>query len=170
MAKDSEPYVLFEVAGTTYAVESSNVQHIEMVEKITIVPNTHKTVDGVVFSRGQVMPALNLRARFGFERAALDARTRIIFVKHQQRVVGLVADSAREFRDIPASSIRPVEETLTGVAGNYLKGVTMLNERLAVILDLEAVLNLEFEENIAEEIAQLAKQQRGTTKPPVTPN
>ena len=45
------------------------------------MPNAAPFVDGVVFSRGQVVPAVNLRARFGFERAPYDVRTRLIVVK-----------------------------------------------------------------------------------------
>lgn len=158
MSNQSEPYVIFEVAGTNYAISSANVQHVEMVENITTVPNAHRAVDGVVFSRGQVIPVLNLRARFGFERVAIDTRTRIVFVRMQQRVVGLIVDSAREFRTLAASSIRPIEETLTGVSGSYLSGVTTINERLAVILNLGAVLNLEIDATIAGVLENLPPQ------------
>ena len=72
---------MFTVAGTTYALRSHEVQHMEMVEKVTRVPNAASFVDGVVFSRGQVVPAVNLRARFGFERAPYDLRTRLIVVR-----------------------------------------------------------------------------------------
>ena len=65
----TDHYILFIVAGTTYALPSHEVAHVEMVEQITRVPNAPAFVDGVVFSRGQVVPAVNLRARFGFERA-----------------------------------------------------------------------------------------------------
>ncbi len=34
----SKPYILFEVADTTYAVKSDQVQQMEMIEKITSVP------------------------------------------------------------------------------------------------------------------------------------
>src|SRR5262249_3523041 len=56
-------YILFVVAGTTYALPTSDVRHMEMVEDITRVPNSPSFVDGVVFSRGQVVPVVNLRAR-----------------------------------------------------------------------------------------------------------
>ena len=55
-------YILFTVAGTSYALPSHDVAHVEMVEQITRVPNAPSFVDGVVFSRGQVVPAVNLRA------------------------------------------------------------------------------------------------------------
>src|SRR5687767_14704317 len=123
MQADSETYILFELAGTTYAAASASVQHIEMVEHVTLVPNAHKAVDGVVFSRGQVIPALNLRVRFGFERQEYGLQTRIIFIQVQQRTVGLIVDAAREFRTLAASAIRPIAEALVGMSSNYLKGL-----------------------------------------------
>ena len=71
-----QTYILFTVAGTSYAVPSRHVLHIEMVEHVTPVPNAPRFVEGVVFSRGQVVPVVNLRTRFGFDRAELDLRTR----------------------------------------------------------------------------------------------
>ena len=50
--------------------ESDHVLHMEMVEHVTPVPNAPRCVEGVVFSRGEVVPVINLRARFGFEQAA----------------------------------------------------------------------------------------------------
>src|ERR1044072_1313795 len=77
----SETFVVFELAGTTYGVESRRVQQMEMIEHITPVPNAPPAVEGVVFSRGRVIPALNLRVRFGFERIPIDLRTRLIVVE-----------------------------------------------------------------------------------------
>ena len=81
VAPMTEPFILFTVAGTTYGLRSRDVAHIEMVDQITAVPNAAHFVDGVVFSRGQVVPALNLRARFGFERAPYDLSTRLLVVR-----------------------------------------------------------------------------------------
>jgi purine-binding chemotaxis protein CheW len=139
----AETYILFELAGSAYGVRSQDVLHIDMLEHITPVPNTAGSVEGVVFSRGQVIPALNLRARFGLPRETPTARTRLIFLRSHQRTVALIVDSAREFRTIPSSAIRPIEETLTGVHGNYVRGVATQNDRLVLLLDIAAVLNLD---------------------------
>lgn len=155
MTNAFETYVLFELGGTTYGVASSSVQHIEMLEHVTLVPNAHPAIDGVVFSRGQVIPALNLRARFGFPREERQVRTRILFVQVQQRTVGLVVDSARDFRKIATEAIRPIQEALTGVSGNYLKGLTTINDRLVLLLDLDAVLNLDKDENLSASLAEI---------------
>src|ERR1700684_1827049 len=115
MSAKIETYVLFELAGSLYGIPSQNVQHIDMFEHVTRVPNANPAIDGVVFSRGEVIPALNLRTRFGFPRAENTLRTRIVFAAIHGRTVGLIVDTAREFQNLPADKIHPIEETLTGI-------------------------------------------------------
>src|SRR6478736_2493925 len=95
MSNHHESYVLFELAGSIYAIPSANVQHIEMFEHVTLVPNANPAIDGVVFSRGHVIPALNLRTRFGFPRRDKTLRTRIVFTTVHDRTVGLIVDDAQ---------------------------------------------------------------------------
>jgi len=137
----TETYILFTLVGTTYAVRTRDVQHMEMVEEITPVPNAPPFVEGVVFSRGQVVPVLNLRARFGFERAAPDIRARLLIVQVSGRTIGLLVDSARDFASITAEAVRPPQEALTGLNGSYLEGVAVLNDRIVLVLDLAAVID-----------------------------
>jgi purine-binding chemotaxis protein CheW len=134
-------YILFTVAATTYALPSGEVRHMEMIEDITRVPNAPSFIDGVVFSRGQVVPVVNLRARFGFERMPFDLRTRLIVVQAGARLIGLVADAAREFVSIPPDAIQPPNEALTGMSGRYVDGIASVRDRLILVLNLDRILN-----------------------------
>ena len=96
----SDTYIVFDLAGSAYGIRSEEVQHVDLLEHVTPVPNAAPVVDGVVFSRGEVVPALNLRARFGLPRQPPTLATRLIFLKTHQRVVALVVDAAREFHRI----------------------------------------------------------------------
>lgn len=136
-----ENYIVFNVAGTTYALRSADVQHVEMVDHITRVPNAAPFVDGVVFSRGQVVPAINMRSRFGFERVSYDVRTRLIVVQATGRLVGLIVDEGREFLRLAASDIQPPHESLTGLSGQYVQGIASVKDRLILILQLDQLLN-----------------------------
>src|SRR5215831_9086648 len=111
-----DTYILFTVAGTAYAAPSQQVRHIEMVDDVTPVPNAPPHVEGVVFSRGEVVPVVNLRVRFGFERGARDIRARLLVVDIGGRHVGLLADEAREFITIPDTAIKPPNTSITGVS------------------------------------------------------
>lgn len=133
-------YILFTVASTMYGLSSHDVAHVELVENVTRVPNAPSYVDGVVFSRGAVVPAVNLRARFGFERAPYDARTRLIVAQQQDRSVGLIVDSAREFVKVPAGLIQPPAEGLTATSGRYLRGVAIVADRMILILEIAELL------------------------------
>jgi purine-binding chemotaxis protein CheW len=146
--KLSEPFILFELAKTTYAVRAELVQQMEMIETITPVPNAPKFVEGVVFSRGQVIPAIDLRVRLGLEKAKYDLRTRLIVIQTNNRTVGAIADSAREFVSIPVSSIQPPPEAI-GASGKYISGIIRLGERIILLLNVEELLNT------VEEVAEL---------------
>jgi len=137
----SDHFILFIVAGTTYALPSHEVAHVEMVEQITRVPNAPAFVDGVVFSRGQVVPAVNLRARFGFERAPADIKTRLLVVQSGGRSIGLLVDECREFMMIPASTVHPPGEALSGIGARYIAGIATIADRMVVVLKVEELLN-----------------------------
>ena len=146
MANESgggKPFIVFELAATTYAVETQVVQQMEMVDHITPVPNAPAFVDGVVFARGQVVPVVNLRARFGFQRIPNDLKTRLMVIAKDGRTVGLLVDAAREFVTLPPEAIQPPPEAVTGLSGKYLAGLATLSERVVLILDVTEVLNFQ---------------------------
>lgn len=139
---EKENYILFGLMGTTYGIRSNDVQQMDMIEHITPVPNAPPFVEGLVFLRGQVIPAVNLRVRFGFEKVAYDIKTRLIVVQKDNRKVGLIVDNAREFISIPKEVIAPPPEAMSGLSGRYLEGIATLGERLVLILNIDEVLNL----------------------------
>ena len=131
-----EPFILFDLAGATYGVRSAEIQQLEMIGAVTPVPNAPPYVDGVVSVRGQVIPVVNLRSRFGFARVPFDLRSRLLVVRRDGRTVGFAVDSAREFARIPPGAVQPPPEGISGLNGRYLQGMAHLGERLVLILDM----------------------------------
>ena len=142
IASGADSYVLCELAGATYALRSDDIEQLEMIGQLTAVPNAPAFVDGVTSVRGRVIPAVSLRARFGFERVPHTLRTRLVVVRFGPRVVGLIVDSAREFAAIPAAEIQPPPEGMTDATTAYLRGTTHLGERLILILDVPQLLRI----------------------------
>jgi chemotaxis signal transduction protein len=138
---EARTYILFSVAGTTYAAPSRQVRHIEMIDEVTSVPNTPPHIEGVVFSRGRVVPVVNLRVRFGFDRSERDIRTRLLVVDVDGRLVGLMADEAREFATIPESAVQPPTAALSAVSGNYIEGIATIGDRMILVLDVSSVID-----------------------------
>ncbi|MFY9558321.1 MAG: chemotaxis protein CheW, partial [Blastocatellia bacterium] len=89
-----------------------------------------------------VIPAVNLRSRFGFEKIPIELRTRLIVVNIGGRAVGLIVDTAREFLLIPSDVIQPPSEAISGLSGKYLEGIATVEGRMILILSLDEVINL----------------------------
>jgi purine-binding chemotaxis protein CheW len=141
-ASGADSYVLCGLAGATYALRSDDIEHLEMVGQLTPVPNAPSFVEGVTSVRGRVIPAVSLRARFGFQRQPHDLKSRLVVVKSDGRSVGLVVDSAREFAAIPAHAIQPPPEALADLSARYLRGMAHLGDRLVLILDVNELLRV----------------------------
>ena len=120
---------------------------MEMVEHVTRVPNAPPFVDGVVFSRGQVVPVVNLRARFGFERAPYDLRTRLVVVQAAGRSRRPGRRFGARVRQHPAAS-RSSRRTRRwpGMSGRYVEGVASLGD--AADPDARPVRILNFAESL----------------------
>ena len=139
--QQNEPYIVFHLQNTPYGIPSRLVEQMEMVEEFTPIPNAPSFVEGLVFVRGRVIPAINLRQRFGFEKIDYDLSTRLVVVRSQDRTVGLVVDSAREFLTIDGASLQPPPKAVSGLSSHYLKGIATVGDRLILILDLDEILN-----------------------------
>jgi chemotaxis signal transduction protein len=138
----ADSYVLCELAGATYAVRSDDIEHLEMVGHLTPVPNAPPFVDGVTSVRGRVIPVINLRAKFGFERQAADLRTRLIVVRASGRSLGILVDTAREFANIAETSVQPPPDGLADISTKYLRGTAHLGERLVLVLDVQELIRV----------------------------
>jgi purine-binding chemotaxis protein CheW len=143
-----EKFVLFELVNTTYGIRSDSVSRLEMVENVTPVPNATHSLEGVVLSRGKIIPAINLRARFGFPKIPYDLRTRLIVVESDNRSVGLIVDAAREFTSLPDAEIKPAPEAIANLNGDYLEGIATVNGRVIFVLRLSEILTVA--EGVAE--------------------
>ncbi len=140
LAQESHAYVLFTLADATYALPTTAIQQLDMVGSVTPVPNAASYLDGIVSVRGQVLPAVDLRARFGFARAQRTLRSRLLVVRVGERSVGFIVDSAREFAHITPEAVQPPPEVIAGVSSRYLRGVAQLGDRLVLVLDAAELL------------------------------
>lgn len=135
------PYLLFKLAGATYGIPSYLVRQVEILSEITLVPNVADFVEGVVLSRGHVIPALNPRVRFGLEKVPFDLDTRLAVIDTGERMAGIVVDAATAFVTIDDNAVHPPPENITGPHKHYLEGIFMLDGKMVFIPDIEELLD-----------------------------
>src|SRR5512146_3105106 len=97
----------FRIAGEDYAIDIMRVREIIHPLPITPVPRAPACVEGVVRLRGDVIPVLDVRKRFGLSAAAPTRKSRFLVVNVAGRRLALAVDEVREVLRIPRSEIRP---------------------------------------------------------------
>lgn len=128
----------FRLSRESYGLETRYVREVCPLKSLTPLPCTPPFVLGIVNVRGRILPVLDLKKFFDLPEQGLTDFHRVILVQGNGIELGLLADVIVGMRTIPAESLQPSLPTLTGIRGEYLKGVTA--ERL-VVLDLAHVLD-----------------------------
>jgi purine-binding chemotaxis protein CheW len=131
----------FHIGTEEYGVDISQIQEIIRMMEITKLPRTPDFVEGVINLRGQLIPIIDLRTRFGMERAEVTKNSRIIVTDIGTKRVGIIVDSASEVLTIPMESIEQAPEMIAGAGTDYIQGVGKIGDRLVVLLDLTMVVS-----------------------------
>lgn len=134
--------VVFKLDKEEYGVNILQVQEIKRMTEITRVPHTPDYIKGVINLRGSVLPVIDLKNRLVLPAGEYSDDTRIIIVKVEDISVGIVVDAVSEVMTINSETIEPAQSVVGGVSANYLNGVGKLDNRLIVLLNLEALIGL----------------------------
>ncbi len=142
-ANDLLQLVSFVVEDEEFGVNILKVQEIIRPMAITRVPNAPSFVEGVINLRGRIIPVVDLRKRFGFPPREHDKSTRIVVVELREKVIGFMTDAVKEVIRIERSVMEPPPDLAIGIDANYIQSVAKLDDRLLIMLDLDAVITQE---------------------------
>ena len=133
--------VSFRLSNEEYGVDIAQVQEIIRMVEVTHVPRAPHFMEGVINLRGQLIPIIDLRTRFGMPRIASTKSTRIVVTDIGNKRVGIVVDSVSEVLNIPIENVEDAPEMIAGVGTEYIQGVGKMNDRLIIMLDLTMVIS-----------------------------
>ena len=137
-------YLTFALAHEEYGLEILKVREIIGYIDVTAVPQTPHHVKGVINLRGQVIPVVDLRAKFGMETTDVTDETCIIVVEiaHADRKfsTGIVVDRVQEVLDIPGDSIEEAPQFDSSVNTSFILGMGKVGDAVKILLDIDKVL------------------------------
>ena len=135
-----EQLVAFQLSGQAYGVDIASVFEIIRISAITRVPRTPHFVEGVINLRGKIIPVIDLCKRFNLPQSEKTNASRIIIVEVEGNTIGMVVDGVSEVLSIPVDSIEPPPPMIHGIDAAYLRGISIIEGILTILLDLEKVL------------------------------
>ncbi len=132
--------ILFSLGRGYYAIPIENVFEIKKIQEITVVPKSPKYIEGVINLRGNVVPIINLRKRFGMEQIEFNKKNKIIIVEVGKRQFGLIVDAVAEVIVLNSDQVEATLPTSSGLKAEFIKGIGKLAEKLIIILDITRIL------------------------------
>jgi len=137
-------YLTFALGKEQYGLEILKVREIIGYMDITAVPQTPHHVKGVINLRGQVIPVIDLRAKFGMETAEITEQTCIIVCEIQSGnrsfSTGIVVDNVEEVLDIDGQDIEEAPQFGSNVDTNFILGMGKIGDTVKLLLDIDKVL------------------------------
>jgi purine-binding chemotaxis protein CheW len=131
--------LVFEVEGQKYGLSTADVRELVRAVTITPLPDAPAVIEGVVNVRGQVLPVLDMRARFHLPARPLDPSDHFIVASAGPRGVILHVDGATHLALLDEDAIQP-SPTL-GPSATYVAGVAKLEDGMVLIHDLTTFLS-----------------------------
>lgn len=137
-------YLTFSLGAEEYGLEILKVREIIGYIEVTAVPQTPHHVKGVINLRGQVIPVIDLRAKFGMETAEVTEQSCIIVVEIAQEgrkcSMGIVVDRVQEVLDIAGGSIEDAPRFGASVNTDFILGMGKVGDAVKILLDIDKVL------------------------------
>ncbi len=142
--KKDGKYLTFSLGAEEFGLEILKVREIIGYIEVTAVPQTPHHVRGVINLRGQVIPVVDLRAKFGMETAEVTEQSCIIVVEIAQGnrtcSMGIIVDRVQEVLDIVGDSIEDAPQFGASVNTDFILGMGKVGNSVKILLDIDKVL------------------------------
>ena len=144
LEQQAEKYLLFELGKEEYCIDIARITAIEELPQITSIPDMPNFVKGVINLRGKVIPAVDLRLRFGMEEREYDDRTCIVIVSVNESTIGFIVDNVSEVHEIGKEDIgAPPSFKNTSGKEQYIAGLAKEGDKVKIILNVEKIISNE---------------------------
>lgn len=132
--------IAFALDDEVYGLDIGDVaESLEMVP-IRPLPNVPDFILGMINLRGNMVPLLDLRVCFGLNRMPWEHDSRILIIKDQKQLVGIVADRVIGLLRLDVAEFQPPPPRVAKVDAEYFKEVSEVDGQLLIIPDIKRIL------------------------------
>jgi purine-binding chemotaxis protein CheW len=132
----------FSLDSLLFGVEVVNVQEVIRYQEMTKIPLASAMVRGLINLRGQIVTAIDMRARLGLPALSDEHQPMNVVLRTNDGVVSLLVDEIGDVLELDGREFERPPETLSGVFREVVLGVYKLEARLLLLLDVERIIAL----------------------------
>ncbi len=134
--------ITFRLDDEEYGIETKKIRHIEEMMPYTRVPGAPDYIKGVINLRGEIVPLMSIRKRFGMEEKETDENTRIIILSSDNVTAGIIVDEVIGTLQIAEDDIESLFAHDSDTAAEFVSGAGKVNNRVITILNAERFLKI----------------------------
>jgi len=150
-----EQLVVFTLDHQDYALPLNSVVRVIHAVEITNLPKAPNIISGIINVKGQIIPVVDIRKRFGLTPRELNPDDQLIIADTRKRQVALLVDQVNGIQNI--SSRQQIDTKEIMPFAEYIMGVVKIENELILIYDLEQFLNLNEELELERALSKRSK-------------
>ena len=131
----------FSLDNVSYGVNVHQVREVKNFEGVTPVPYAPPYVKGVTNLRGEVIPVIDLRRRFGMADKKNTEDAGIMVIVQDKHPIGVMVDSVMEVLTLRKKDIESSPDSLNTDKSDAVLGVAKHDKDLIILLDLMKVVS-----------------------------
>jgi purine-binding chemotaxis protein CheW len=132
---ENKQYCTFYLGKLFFGVKVENVQEVFKYQEMTRVPLAPSVVRGLINLRGQIITAIDLRARLGMEELPEGQMPMNVVVRTEEGVVSLLVDEIADVLEVSEENFERPPDTIDEITRELVLGVYKLDNKLLLILD-----------------------------------
>ena len=129
--------VTFTLDGRLYGVDVNAVQEVLRGQPQTRIPLSPESVAGLINLRGQVLSAVELRAKLGLADRAEGEEPMLVVINVDGESIALLVDSIGAVMDVDDAQFELPPDTLAGPSRELIVGAYKLDDGLLLALDVD---------------------------------
>ncbi len=157
-----QKFTIFKIGDEIFGIGIERVVEILKVQKIFTIPGLPEFLSGVMSVRGNIVPVIDLRRRFGIKPSG--NKERIIIVRYGQEKISFLVDDIKEILSLSPEEIRTPPSIFKGFKTEYLTGLGKQGERIIILLNIDNLLTSEEKIMLRESIGLLEEKGAGAGK------
>lgn len=157
-------YLTFRTDNELFGIPIADVVQIIGIQEITPLPDFPKYVKGVINLRGNIIPVIDIRLRFGKPAIPYNEGTCIVVTRMEDACMGFIVDSVDEVTDLESDGISAPPKVSSDTTNKYLTGIGRIGERVVLLLDVGKILTESERKDVCGTAGQTAKPVSGEAK------
>ncbi|NLZ78616.1 MAG: response regulator [Gammaproteobacteria bacterium] len=121
-----------------FAINVFKVQEVVRLPKLTLIPQRHPHMRGVITLRGRTIPVIDLAQAVGMRPLVPDENSTVIVTEYNRSIQAFLIGNVERIVNLTWETIQPPPRT----AGrqHYLTAITNVDDAIVEIIDVEKVL------------------------------